>query len=166
MASRRTKKLKFFYLNGDLHKSLHIDRASDTIMAWNYPQERRVGYVYSDVRRMHERPWTTVEVAKMVNRSRLTLVRAIERGEFNPPQKTYNIETRSPGLWLWNEKHIMDLHEYLSGVHKGRPRNDGRVTPMTLPNRNELRAMVRQQSILYVQTDKGEFVPTWQAENF
>lgn len=158
------RKLTFFYLNGDLHKSLHINRGLDQIMTWNFATNKRMTYVYSDVRRLAEIPYTTQQVAKMVGRNIVSIERAILDGSIKPPQRTKKLSTGNPGPYMWNEQQIMDLHDYFASLHYGAPRKDEKNTPkQTLTPKNQLRAMVRQETVLYVQNDKGEFIPTWEA---
>src|SRR5574338_493126 len=149
---------KYFYLEGDLHKRLHIQRGADILTAWNYPKYKRVGYTYTDVKRRAERAFTTVEVAEMLNRTRLTVELAILAGNIHPPQKTYHLETWEDYQYLWSEKDIMEAHAYFKTVHRGRPRKDGMITPQLLPSERELRAMIRGDAILYVKTEDGEYI--------
>jgi hypothetical protein len=163
MSKPKKKPLNYFFYRGDLHKKIHINRPNDIIIAWNYPKGKSERYVYTDVRRNGERAFSTVEVAKMVNRTRRALFRMIADGEIREPQSTYGIDgDRHKYAFYWCEKDIMDLHAYLCTVHIGRPRKDGRVTPKDMPTASELRAMIRQGTLLYVEQD-GQFVPTWRA---
>lgn len=171
--NRSNKRLTYFFLNGDLHKKIHINRGADLITAWNYPQHKRVGYSYSDVKRNGERGFKTSEAARMLRRTRLTLEHAIMNGDIEAPQKTYGIASfdgvkskGEPYQYIWSEDDVMAMHAFLCTVHKGRPRNDGLVTPWNLPTAREVRAMINQEVVLYVKNDKGDFVPTWEAENF
>lgn len=162
----RGVKHRYFYLNGDLHKSLHIDRTNDTIMAWSYPLAKRVGYTYSDVLKRRERAFTTQEAAKMVGRARYTLEAALLRGEFPPPQYTYGLtELRQKFQYLWHEKDIVNAWQYFASVHRGQPRKDGRITPQAMPTLREVKAMIRQDDILYVKVG-DEYRPVWQAKDF
>jgi hypothetical protein len=157
----------YFYLNGNLHKKLHINRGADQIITWCYPLEKRVAYTYSDVKKNHKPAFSTQEAAKMLWRSRLTLERAIIRGDIRAPQYTYGIdENKRKFKYMWSEDDIMEAHAYLSTVHQGRPRHDGLVTPQRLPTARELRAMIRQEQVFYVRGEDGEFRPVWRAEDF
>lgn len=160
----KTQPLRYFFYRGDLHKKIHIHRPNDTITAWNYPKGKLEQYVYSDVRRNGERAWSTRQVEEFVNRSQRTIKSLIANGDIRKPQSTYGLdENRNEYAYYWSEKDIMDLHAHLSNVHIGRPRKDGRVTPKDMPTASELRAMIRQGTVLYVkQGDK--FVPTWRAD--
>lgn len=164
MADKK-KTILYFFLNGDLHKKLHIKRSADSIKAWNYPQARVMTYVYSDVRKMGQRAFSTMEVSQMINRSRRVIEEAILRGDIREPQSVYSLTGKPKRVaYKWREEDIMDLHAWLMTIHRGRPRLDGEIVPASnLPTARELRAMIRQETVLYVkQGDK--FVPTWKAE--
>lgn len=164
---KRTGKLKYFYLNKNLHKSLHINRGTDTIITWCYPLHKRIAYTYSDTKIHREFAFSTQEVGQMLNRKRLTLEHAILRGHIEEPQYTYGIdESKNKYQYMWHEDNIMEMHAFLSTVHRGRPRKDGLITPAALPTVRELRAMIRQEHVMYVKNDAGEFVPVWKAPDF
>lgn len=164
--SRKSRRLNYFYLNGKLHKRLQVNRGEDTIVAWCYPDHCRVAYTYSDVLRFKENAFTMVEVGTLINRSRVSIENAIIRGDIEAPQFTYGLnERKNKFKYMFSEKDVLAAHAYFSSVHQGRPRKDGLVTVNNMPSAREVRAMMRDEEILYVrQGDK--FVPTWRAENF
>lgn len=154
----------FFFFHGDLHKRIHINRPNDTIECYSYGKEQFIKYSFVDVKKNHDKAWTTKEVAQMVNRHPIVLHRAIDAGNIRRPATGYSLTgATKPDAFYWSEQDVMELHDFLLTVHKGRPRKDGRVTPQSMPNARELRAMLRQNLIHYVKTDSGEFVPTWDA---
>lgn len=162
------KRLNVFFLNGKLHKKLRIVRPEDKIEAWCYPDKRRVVYTYSDVKKNYQPAFSTTEVAEMLGRSPRVIERTVREGVMEPPPMMYTL-TRSmhPYAYRWSEQNIMDMHSYLLTRHRGRPRKDGKITPQQdLPTAKELRAMIRQEQVLYVRTEDGRFVPTWRAEDF
>lgn len=163
---KKSKPLNFFFFKGDLHRRVHINRGADVITAWNYPKAKLEKYVYSHVRREGQKAFSTTEVGELVNRKKRTIKYAMARGDIPMPQQTYTLdEERRPLTYYWREEDIMELHSFLSTVHKGRPRKDGRVTPSNLPSASEVRAMIRQGTVFYTKVG-DEFVPTWQAEKF
>lgn len=167
--SRRkpSRALNYFYLNGNLHKKLRINRAADEIITWCYPLGKRVTYTYSDVKRRKEPAFTTAEVSKMLNRKRQTIAVAIMEGNIRPPQATYGLNgEKNMYKYMWSEKDILEAHAFFLTQHCGRPRKDGIIVPMYMPSVRELRAMIRQEEPLYVRTDDGEFVPVWRAPDF
>src|SRR5687767_10897315 len=128
MASKKGKKdgqgakrprLRYFYLNGQLHRKLLINRGRDLLTAWNYPEGKKVTYTYTDVLKRHEKAFTTAEVCEMLNRSRVTIEWCIIRGDIEAPQFTYGLdEDRKKYQYLWHEKDILALHDFLCTVHK------------------------------------------------
>jgi len=158
------KKLKFWFLNDELHMTLHINRPGDLITAWSYPRGKRVGYSYSDVLRNHKPGFTTMEVSRMLNRHRVTVENYILNGIIPAPQFTYTLEDRKKHKYMWREEDVLRLHEYVANLHHGNARNDGCITPWPpLPTARELRAMMRDGIVYYVETEDG-FKPTWKAE--
>lgn len=163
----KTTPLRYFFYNGELHKKIRINRPTDSIVAWSYPRGHTVKLVYSQVRRNGEKAFSTRQVSELIERSIRTVKGIVEAGMIPAPQMTYGIdENRNSYAYYWSEKDIMNLHEYLLTVHRGRPRKDGEITPGDMPSAAELRAAIRQGTVFYVKTASGEFVPTWQAEKF
>lgn len=154
---------KYFFYHGDLCKRINLNKGSDLVTCWNFPKHKVEKYVYSDVLRNGERAWTTSEVGKMVNRQRWAIARAYEEGHINKPQHKYAMPSEEFIGYMWSEKDILDLHEYFSNVHYGRPRKDGLITPKAMPSRRELRAMLHNGTVTYVKDENDNFVPTWQA---
>lgn len=162
--SRRNRKprLRYFYLNGDLHKVLSINRAQDLVVAWNYKEQKRVGYIWSDARKRLEKAFTMMQVSKMINRHRVNIERYILNGHIRAPQRTYTLDDkRTPGKYLFSESDVYDLHDYLLTVHIGRPRKDGKTTPGRMPSKAELKAMMRHDTVMYVKQSDGTFTPVW-----
>lgn len=164
---KKAKPLRYFFYKGDLCKKIHIHRANDVIIAWNYPKGKAEPYVYSDVRRNGEQAFSTKQVLELLNRRKRDIVfNAIRDGMIKAPTRTYGLdEDRNGYAYYWSEEEIMDFHAYLSTIHRGRPRKDGRINTGNLPSVAELRAKMRQGTVFYVKVG-DEFVPTWQAEKF
>lgn len=163
----KTTPLNVFFLNGKLHKKLRIVRPADTIETWCYPEHRRVAYTYSDVRKNYKPAFSTKQVADMLGKSVMTLENVLKAGGIEEPATMYSLtENKHKFARRWSEEDIMNLHAYMLSVHRGRPRNDGRITPQQMPTASELRAMIRQEQILYVKTEDGNFRPAWRAQDF
>lgn len=163
----KAKRLNHFFLNGKLHKNLRITRAEDRIETWCYPDARRVAYAYTDVKKNMQPAYSTKQVAEMLGKSELTIKNCVWEGGIEEPAIVYTLTTtKHKHAWRWSEEHIMALHTYMLSKHMGRPRKDGKVTPQKLPTARELRAMIRQETVLYVKMPDGSFKPTWQAEDY
>ncbi|NBO79621.1 MAG: hypothetical protein EBV27_08380, partial [Actinobacteria bacterium] len=64
-ASRENKRKRFsyFFLNNKIHKVLNYSRAKDELIAWCYPDKKRVLYSYSQVVKNMENAYSTKQVA-------------------------------------------------------------------------------------------------------
>jgi hypothetical protein len=164
--NRKSPRLRYFFLDGDLHRVLSVIRAEDFVVCWNYPKRKRVGYVWSDVRRRHGRAFTLEQVSKMIGRHHVTLKRDILKGNIRRPQRAYSITGTTWSCYYLSEEDVYDLHDYLMTVHVGRPRQDGKVTVRDMPSKAELRAMMKHDIVTYVKTADGEFVPVWKEQDW
>jgi hypothetical protein len=150
----------YFFLGGELHQHIHIDRGADLITCWNFKQEKTVAYSWSETRKRMRPAYRTGAVAEMINRSRVSLENAIIRGDIRKPEQPYSLdEKRRPGNFCWSDKDIMEARDFFATRHMGFPRKDGRITARPIPTRAELRAMMEQGTMTYVKTSSGEFVP-------
>ena len=166
---RRTKRPAlptYFFLNEQLHRRLRVSRGTDKLVAWNYPECKKVITAYSAALLRHEKAFSTTQVCEMVNRGRLTIEHAMRDGMIERPQHTYGLdENKNFYQYMWREKDIMDLLAFLGTVHRGRPRKDGEITVNDIPTPRELRAMIRDEAVLHVK-EGDTFVPTWRAKEF
>jgi len=156
------KSPRYFFLNGLLHKVLFISRPQDLVWCWSYSEAKRVQYAWSYVKKHYKRAYSTREVAAMVNRDPRTISNYWAKRDIRVPQHTYGLtSTRRTHAYKWDEKDIMELHEYLLTVNIGRPRADGlpRIKPM--PTKAELLALIRHDMISYFKDADGEFKPMW-----
>jgi hypothetical protein len=154
----RTKtQRRYFYVDGDLYKILLSDRANDVIRAWSFTDQRIVQFIYSDIVKNSQQAFDTEEVCRMLNRTRRNVLEHVATGSINPP---YRIGENAVGRYKWSEDDVRALHEHYLTLGSGRPRKDGIVTAAPrIPSRLELVAMMQQQRMIYVQDDKGNFVP-------
>lgn len=156
------KPLRYFYVNSDLHKVLRVVRPQDFVEAWNYRLGKRVGYVWSDVRKRMESAFTMQQVSNMIGRHRVQIENYILAGDIKAPQRIYTLDgEKKPGKYFFSESDVLDLHDYLLTIHVGRPRKDGKITPGKMPTKAELRAMMKHDVVTYVKTSDNEFKPIW-----
>jgi hypothetical protein len=157
-----SKTLRYFFLNDELHRTLNVLRPDDMLIAWNYPQHKRVAYVLSDCKLHMQRAYGVNEVAEMFGRRRASIFRYIYDGNIPAPAKNYSLTgSTKEGKYFFNEKDIFGLHDYLMTVSVGRPRNDGERRATNAPSRRELEALLRNDTMLYIKTSAGEFAPVW-----
>lgn len=161
----RRKKIRQFYLNGNLHKVVHVNRAKDQVTAYDFVERKIKLYPWSEVKRNKQNAFTITEAAEIIDRHRDRLVEYLVNGDVPYPQREHNMETGKPGRYFFSEDDMMELRDFLATIHIGRPRKDGRVTNNRVPNREEFRAMIQSGRVLYVKED-DQFVPVWKAEDW
>lgn len=153
---RTRKKLQYFFLNGKVHKVIRSARPRDEMIAWCYPDQKRVLYPYSLVEKNMENAYPLKDVAKLLNRHKVTVEEYILAGKIKEPQKVYPI-SNPESKWfkfMMSESDILDLHQFI--LDAGYLRD--------LPSRAELQAILKHNLILYTKTNDGSFVPVWKAE--
>ena len=153
---RTRKKLQYFFLNGKVHKVIRSARPRDEMIAWCYPDQKRMLYSYSLVEKNMENAYPLKDVAKLLNRHKVTVEEYILAGKIKEPQKVYPI-SNPESKWfkfMMSESDILDLHQFI--LDAGYIRD--------LPSRTELQAILKHNLILYTKTNDGRFVPVWKAE--
>ena len=153
---RVRKKFVYFFLNDKVHKVIRLSRAKDEVVAWSYVDKKRVMYSYAQVDKYMERAYTIIETSKILGRHRVTIEEYILQGKIKQPQKVYPI-SNPDSTWfkyMLSESDILDIHQFIL--------DDGHIRD--LPSKAELKALLKNNLILYTKTIDGKFVPVWKAE--
>ena len=153
---RLRKKFVYFFLNGKIHKILKQSRSKDELIAWCYPDKKRVMYSYSQVKKNMENAYSVKDAGLLLGRHKVTIEDYILEGKIKVPQRVYPIGNPESTWYkfMLSESDILDLHEFI--VEAGYSSN--------LPSRAELQALLKHNMILYTKTEEGKFVPVWKAE--
>jgi hypothetical protein len=152
-----SKNFRYFFLNDKIHKVLRASRSKDELVAWCYPDRKRVLYSYSQVDKNMGKAYTMTEVAKLLNKHRITIEDYILEGKVRVPQKIYPISNPENTKWskyMLSQTDILDIHEHI--LDSGRSKE--------VPSRTELLGLLKHNLILYTKTDEGKFVPVWKAD--
>ena len=160
--TKSSTSLRYFYLNSRLHKVLRRSRAEDLLIAWDYQSEKRVAYSLTDVNKNKQHAYPISQVVKIIGKHEDTIKMHLSKGNLQYPQQSYSLNgNKTPGKYFWSEDDIRKMHDFFKTVHRGRPRIDGRITPGNMPSRAEVEAIMRQDNILYVKNNDGDFIPVW-----
>ena len=126
------------------------------MVAWCYPDKKRLLYSYSQVLKTMENAYTTKQVAQILGKHKVTIEDYILDGKIRYPQKVYPIGNPESTWYkfMYSESDIMDIHEFI--LESGYSSN--------MPSRNEMKALLKHNTILYTKTTEGKFVPVWKAE--
>lgn len=151
-----SKKFLYFFLNGNVHKVLKRSRAKDELIAWSYPDKKRVLYSYNLVEKNMEKAYSIKEAGILLNRHKVTIEEYILGGKIKKPQKVYPIGNPEStwNKYMLSESDILDIHQFI--LDAGYLRD--------LPSRAELKALLKHDMILYTKSSEGKFIPVWKAE--
>jgi hypothetical protein len=152
----KQKSLQYFFLNDKIHKVLKASRSKDELVAWCYPDKKRVLYSYSQVKKNMEKAYSILEVSEILNKHRVTIQDYIIEGKVLTPHIIYPISRQDNYTWfryMFSHKNIYDIHEHI--LESGHSKN--------VPSKTELQAILKNNIILYTKTDSG-FVPVWKAD--
>jgi len=91
-----------------------------------------------------------------LNKHKITIEDYILEGKIKYPQKVYPIGNPESDWYkfMYSESDIMDIHQFI--LESGYSKN--------MPSKNELRALLKHNTILYTKTTEGNFVPVWKAD--
>ena len=150
------KKFLYFFLNDKIHKVLKSSRSKDELIAWCYPDKKRVMYSYSQATKHMENAFTTAQVGEILGKHKVTIEDYILEGKIRVPHRVYPIGNPDSkwSKYMFNQKDILELHQFIL--------DDGHSSK--LPSKTELLAILKHNTILYTKTEDGKFVPVWKAE--
>jgi hypothetical protein len=158
---RKKKRLRYFYIDGKLHKVIHVNRPKNIVTTFSYPDGDYRQYQWTYIKRHHQRAYGVTDVANLVGRNRRYIARLMHQGEIKSPQKAYSLTTPDRFTYYFNEEDVLEIQDYFANVHWGRKRKDGLITPGPVPNRSELRAMMNDDIMMYMKGPDGSFKPIW-----
>ena len=160
MARKNGRKVRkaflYFFLNDKLHKVLKSSRSKDELIAWSYPDKKRMLYSYSQVNKYMDNAYSTTQVAALLNKHKVTIEDYILGGKIKAPQKVYPIGNPESkwSKYMFNQSDILDLHQFILDAGHSKE----------VPSKTELMALLKHNMILYTRTEEGNFVPVWKAE--
>jgi hypothetical protein len=158
------KKAKRFFLNGHLHRVIHQNRGQNVVTAYDFVDNKIKVYPYSEVESQKENAFNLKEVGRILSRNRVSLMRYFDKLGWELQQE-HSLDSNIPGAYYLSETQVMKLRDFMSTVHRGRPRTDGRTTNSRVPTREEVRTMIQSGRVLYVK-ENDEFVPVWKARDW
>jgi hypothetical protein len=157
-----------FFINNDLVRLIHSNRASNICTIYNYIQDKEQTMILSDFKKHRRKAYTFMSITKIFGRSRVQFERMIKAEIILPPTGAVPGGKR---VWqkmsYYSEDDLFAIREAMSHIHSGRPRKDGRITPRkNIPTEKELRSLIGDAIMLYTQNKNGEFIPVWAEETW
>jgi len=156
-----------FFLNNKLVRVISANRASNIIYFYNITDQKEQTMLFSDFKKHRKRAYTTIDAGRILNRSREALKLYWKSGLIKPPLGTLaNGERSFKRKSYYSEDDIFEIHKVMQGIHKGRPRKDGRIVNNSMLTEKELRAKMGEELVLYTKTKDGRFIPVWEEQTY
>lgn len=150
----------FFFLNKEIHKRLLEIPSENVLVAWNFPQEKRIWYDRTHVKREYGNAYMLKEVASLLNEKEYAILQYIKRGIISRPFKVYEIESRRPKKFLWSEEEILVIRDTLYDLAPKNKYGEPEKR-LKLISKGELLAKMRKDNSYYVRGEDGSFVKVW-----
>jgi hypothetical protein len=152
---------RYFFLDGVLYRTIHINRHHDLIACLRMRDREEVVFMWSDVKRNRQKAFMSGQVARLLGLSRMKFLVHVWEGRVTNFE--WLIKADGQKQRIFSEDDVLDAWEALSNVHIGRPRKDGRITTRkTLPTKAELLSVIKEEEVLYYWDKETErFMPVW-----
>lgn len=154
---------RVWFLNGDLVRVHHLNRASGIIAVYNIVKDRIETCLLSDFKKNRERAYTVKETSILVNRHQKYLPTLMKRGTI-----PYPTGAQKDGVRAWqvrsyySESQVREIRDILAAINIGASRKDGLTNNNITPSAQELSRRMGDGMLLYTRTEDGRFIPVWQ----
>jgi hypothetical protein len=153
---------KVWFLNGDLVRSHHINRANGIMSVYNIIHDRIESCLVFDFKRNRERAYTVGEAADLVNRHKKYMPQLMKREVI--PRPTGSQKGGATGWQVrsyYSESQVREIRDILASYSMGRPRADKLITNNITPSPQELTRRMGDGILTYTRTEDGRFIPVW-----
>lgn len=153
---------KVWFLNGDLVRVHHINRANGIMSVYNIIKDQIESCLISDFKKNRERAYTVGQTADLVNRHKKYLPSLMFREVIPYPTGSQKGGDRG---WqvrsYYSESQVRAIRDILATYHMGRPREDRLITNNITPSPQELTRRMGDGILTYTRTEDGRFIPIW-----
>lgn len=153
---------RVFFLNGDLVRKYHINRAAGIMTLYNITKDRLESCMVADFKKNRERAFTVKETAILVNRHQKYLPTLMKNGTIPYPTGAQKDGVRGWQIRsYYSESQVREIRDTLASINMGGRRKDGLVTNNKTPTIQELNRRMGSGILTYTKTEDGEFIPLW-----
>jgi hypothetical protein len=151
-----------WFLNGDLVKIYHLNRADSILSVYNINKDRIESCLLGDFKKNRQRAYTVMETSILVNRHRKHIPRLIKEGKIPiPTGSSVGKERGWQIMSYYSESQVHEIRDILAKHNIGRPRKDGLINNNATPTKQELTRRMGDGILTYTRTEDGRFVPIW-----
>ena len=153
---------RVWFLNGDLVRIHHLNRAGGIVSVYNIIKDRIESCLLSDFKKNREKAYTVKETSILVNRHQKYLPTLMKNGIIPTPTGAAKDGARS---WqtrsYYSESQVREIRDILATRTTGPQRKDGLITNNSVPTVQELNRRMGDGILTYIKTADGNFVPSW-----
>lgn len=151
-----------WFLNGDLVRRHHLNRANGIMSVYNINKDRIESCLISDFKKNRERAYSIKQTAELVNRHVKYLPSLMKAGTIPEPTGAQKGGARG---WqvraYYSESQVREIRDILAKNNIGRPRKDGLINNNSTPTVQELTRRMGDGILTYTRTEEGKFIPIW-----
>lgn len=156
-----------FFLDKNLVRLITSNRGSNIVYLYNITEAKEQTMLLSDFKKHRKRAYTLSNTSRLLNRSNMQLYRYIHRGLIRPPTGILpGGERMFTKKSYYSEDDVFEIRRVMGSLHRGRPRNDGKITNNHVLTEQELRGKMGDALMLYTKTKDGRFIPVWQEDTY
>lgn len=122
---------------------ISTSRATDEVILEDTANGDQYKVRFSVFQYAYQRVWKIGDAASFIGRHPRSLYRYEAQGVIGKPM-TYR-DKAGRQVRYYSKEDIVEMHQHVSEVHQGRPRQDGRAVNNTMPNKYELLTMFRER---------------------
>ena len=153
---------KVWFLNGDIVRVHHKDRAAGMLTLYNLNQDKFMSILVDEWVRKRKRAYTVRQTGLLINRNPTYLSQLVAKKMIPPPMAANKEGKRGNGKKVYySEDDVFELRDFFANRHWGGKRKDGLITNNTTPTRQELSRRMGDGVLQYTKNNKGEIVPIW-----
>lgn len=153
---------RLWFLNGDLVRVYHTNRANGIVSVYNVIKDRIESCLLNDFLKNRQRAYSVKQTAELVNRHVKYLPDLAKSGKIPFPTGAQKGGARA---WqvkaYYSESQVKEIRDILASQHIGRPRKDGLITNSQTPTIQELTRRMGDGILTYTKTEDGRFIPIW-----
>lgn len=157
-----------YFLNGELIKILHSNRANNIGYIYNYNKNIEQSLLLTSLKKHRKRAFTFGNTLKIFKRSRIQFERMIKSGLIpKPTGATAGGNREWQKMSYYSEDDLFKIRDTMANTHIGRPRKDGKITASkNIPTEKDLRSLLGDAIMLYTRTKDGDYIPVWAEETW
>lgn len=153
---------RVWFLNGNLVRKYHVNRANGIMSVYNITKDQIESCLVSDFKKNNLKAYTIKETAALVCRHQKHIYRLVHDKILPEPMGATPggvRQWRVRSYYSYNQ--VVEIRDIIASRHRGRPRKDGLVTNTSTPTIQELTRRLGTGILTYTKTENGDFVPIW-----